>query len=132
MIATSTGFPVGCDAELAVAEERDRADVTGGQAVRGDQLVRGGAQLGDRVRQIHEEHLRGVLQALQVIPQAEHRRALLGLVAADSLEDARPVVEPVDADVDLRVRPVDELAVHPDLVGLLHRVSAPSRARRRS
>jgi hypothetical protein len=27
----------------------------------------------------------------------------------------------VDADVDLRVGPVDELAVHPDLLGLLHR-----------
>ena len=34
-------------------------------------------------------------------------------------------MEPVDADVDFRVGPVDELAVHPDLVGLLHRVSSP-------
>jgi hypothetical protein len=29
-------------------------------------------------------------------------------------------VEAVHADVDGRVRPVDELSVHPDLRGLLH------------
>ena len=42
--------------------------------------------------------------------------------AADALEDAGAVVETVDADVNGRVRPVDELAVHPDLRGLLHHV----------
>ena len=49
-----------------------------------------------------------------------------GLVAADALEDAGAVVETVDADVNRRVRPVDELAVHPDLLGLLHRGSSVS------
>src|SRR5581483_3708209 len=34
---------------------------------------------------------------------------------------AGSVVEAVDADVDLRIGPVDEVAVHPDLLGLLHR-----------
>ena len=38
------------DAELAVAEERDRAQVALGQAVGGDQLVARGAELLDRVR----------------------------------------------------------------------------------
>ena len=47
--------------------------------------------------------------------------ALVGLVAADALEDARAVVQPVRADVDRRIGPVDELAVHPDLLGLAHR-----------
>ena len=61
-----------------------------------------------------------VLEPLQVVGQPEDGRAVVGLVAADALEDARAVVEPVRADVDLRVGPVDELAVHPDLLGLLH------------
>ena len=43
------------------------------------------------------------------------------VVAADPFEDASAVVKSVHADVDLRVGPVDELAVHPDLLGLLHR-----------
>ena len=71
------------------------------------------------------------MQALHVIAEAEHRRALRRVVAADALEDARAVVQAVDADVDLRVGPVDELAVHPDLLGLLHRrapLASPNRA----
>ena len=45
------------------------------------------------------------------------------VVAADAFEDAGAVVEAVHAHVDARVVPVDELAVHPDLLGGLHRVS---------
>ena len=55
-----------------------------------------------------------------MVAQAEDRRAVRRVVAADALEYAGAVVEPVRGDVDLRVRPVDELAVHPDLLGLLH------------
>ena len=47
--------------------------------------------------------------------------AAIRLVAADPLEDACSVVEPVRADVDAGIRPVHVLAVHPDLVRLLHR-----------
>ena len=48
----------------------------------------------------------------------------VGLVGADPLEDARAVVQAVRADVDGRVGPVDELAVHPDLLRLAHRGSS--------
>ena len=51
---------------------------------------------------------------------AEHRRADLGVVAADALEDPGAVVQAVRQYVDLRVLPGDELAVHPDEVRLLH------------
>ena len=51
---------------------------------------------------------------------AEDRRAAVGRVAADALEDAGPVVEPVAENVDLGVFPGDELTVHPDPLGLLH------------
>jgi hypothetical protein len=109
------------DAQLAVAVERDRADVALVETVRAEQLVGRRLQLVDRVRNVHVQEARRVVQALHVLAEAEDRRPLRRVVAADALEDARAVVEPVDADVDLRVGPVDELAVHPDLLGLLHR-----------
>ena len=52
-------------------------------------------------------------------------RALGRLVAADPLEDAGAVVQAVCADVHLGIRPVDELAVHPDRLGLSHQASPP-------
>src|SRR5581483_7624836 len=104
----------------AVAEEGDRAQVALGQAGRADQVPRRGLQLFRRVRQIHVEELRRVLEAREVLAQAEHRRAVRRLVGANPLEDARAVVQAVRADVDRRVGPVDELPVHPDLRGLLH------------
>ena len=110
-------------AELAVAVERERADVALRQPVAADQLVRGGANLVDRERQLHVEELGRVVEPLQVLPEPEDGRAVRGLVAADALEDTRAVVEPVHADVDLRVGPVDELAVHPDRFCLTHQVS---------
>ena len=70
-------------------------------------------------------------EPLHVVGEAEDRRAALGVVRADALEDARAVVQPVRADVDGRVRPVDQLAVHPDLARLAHRnVSSVVRAKR--
>src|SRR5581483_2811148 len=68
----------------------------------------------------HVDQSRRGLQPLQVLAQAEHGRTRAGRVAADALEHAGAVVEPVRADVDAGVGPVDELAVEPDLLGLLH------------
>src|SRR5207249_3633106 len=56
----------------------------------------------------------------EVLLEPEDRRAALGLVRPDPLEDARPVVQTVRADMNGGVRPVHELAVHPDLAGLAH------------
>ena len=108
------------DAELAVAVEGDRAQVALAEAVHGDQLVRRQPELLHRVRELHVQELGRLVQALEVVGQPEHRRARVRLVAADPLEHARAVVEPVGADVDLGVGPVHELAVHPDLLGRLH------------
>ena len=110
------------DAELAVAVEGDRAEV----ATRRSPLTaisskQRGAELVDRVRELHVEELRRVVEALEVVVQPEDGGAALGVVAADALEDAGAVVQAVRADVDPGVRPVHELAVHPDLLGLLHR-----------
>ena len=108
------------DAELAVAVERDRPDVALGEPVRADHLVAGGPQLVDRVRDLHVEQARRVVQPLDVVAEPEDRGALGRVVAANAFEDAGPVMQAVDADVNLGVGPVDELAVHPDLLGLLH------------
>ncbi len=115
--------PLRVHAELPVAVERERADVTLGQPVAADQLVRGGAELVDGERELHVEELGRVLQPLQVLLEAEDSRAVRSLVATDALEDTRAVVEPVHADVHLRVGPVDELAVHPDRFCLVHQAS---------
>src|SRR5581483_10956176 len=87
-------------AQLAIAVERDRAQVALGEPVRGDRVEAGLADLLDRVRKLHVEEVRRVLESLQVVAEAEHRGPALGLVAADSLEDAGAVVEAVRADVD--------------------------------
>ena len=60
---------------------------------------------------------------LEVLGQPEDGRALRGLVAANAFEHAGAVVQAVGADVDRGVSPVDELAVHPDLLGLAHSLS---------
>src|SRR4029077_15037063 len=83
-------------------------------------------QLLDRVREFEVEKLRGPLQPLEVVGEAEDGRAAIGLVGADPLEDTRAVVQAVGADVDGRVGPVDQLAVHPDLLRLAHLRLVPS------
>ena len=108
------------DAELAVAAVGQRPDVTGLEAVGRDHLVRGLAQLLDAVRQLHEVDLAGALEAPQVVHQAEDGRAAIGGVGANALEDAGAVVHRVAEDVHLGVCPGHELAVHPDLLGLVH------------
>ena len=104
MIATSTGFPRGETPSSPKPGERDRAEVALGEAVRGDELDRRGAQLLDRVREPQAEQPGGVVQAAQVVGEPEDRRARRGLVGADALEDARAVVEAVRGDVH-RSRP---------------------------
>ena len=115
----------GRHAELAVAVERKRPEVAGRDPVDRDDLARCDAELLDRVREIHVEDPRRVLESHEMLVEAEDRRPLLRVVAADALEYAGAVVEPVRRDVDLRVRPVDELSVHPDLLGRLHRARSP-------
>ena len=121
MITTSTGLPGRRDAELPVAGEGDRPEVALGQPVRGDERpCEAACSSSTEYGSSMYSRLRRVVQALEVVGQPEDRRAFGGLVAADALEHAGPVVEPVRADVDRGVAPVDELAVHPDLLGLAH------------
>ena len=73
-----------------------------------------------RVGQLQVVELGRLREPVEVVGVAEDRRAALGLVAADPLEDAGPVVQPVAEHVDLGVLPGDELAVLPNQLGLIH------------
>ena len=70
-----------------------------------------------RVGQVEVVELGRLLEPLEVLAVAEDRRAALGLIAADALEDAGAVVQAVAEDVHLGVLPGDELAVLPDQLG---------------
>ena len=86
------------------------------------------AQLLAVERDRHVVQLGRLEQPVDVVGVAEDRRADLGVVAADALEDAGAVVQAVREYVDLGVLPCDELAVHPDEVRWLHvRVSCGQR-----
>src|SRR4029078_9520780 len=95
------------------------------QPVDTDRLEARGAKLLDRVRKLHVDELGRGAETLDVLLEAEDSGAALGVVAADALEDSGAVVQAVGADVNPGIRPVHELAVHPDLLGLLHFLFAP-------
>ena len=102
---------------LAVAVVGDRPDVAAGQAGGRDRVLGGLHDVVDRVRDLHAEDGGAAEQPLDVVGEPEDAGTVVGLVGADPLEHAHAVVERVGEDVDAGVVPVDELAVHPDLLG---------------
>ncbi len=105
------------DAQLVVPAIHQRADVAGLGLVLANRLE-------DRVlparlveRRVHAVDLRGIQQSDDMAVESEARRALGGAVAARAFEHARAVVNHVRRDVDLRVGPIHQRAVHPDLAG---------------
>ena len=67
------------------------------------------------VREWHAINAAGIPKAPHVIRDTKDGRATGSRVAADTLEDARCVMNPVTHHVDGRVVPCDELAVAPNL-----------------
>ena len=108
------------EAHLAVAAEGERADVAAAQPVAADQLVGRLADLLGRVGQREVVELGRLGEPVQVLPVPEDRRAALGLVAADALEDPGAVVEAVGEHVRRCLLPGEEFAVLPDQLGLFH------------
>ena len=90
---------------LAVAVVRDRPDVAARESGRRDGVLGGLDDLLHRVGDVHPDDLRRVEQPHDVVGEAEHGRALRGLVGADPLEHAGAVVEGVREDVDARRSP---------------------------
>ena len=62
--------------------------------------------------------LRAPEEAVEVLLEMPHRGAPGGLVRPDALEDPAAVMQRVREHVDLGIRPIHELAIHPDLLDL--------------
>src|SRR4029450_9466024 len=124
------------EADLAVAEVDERADVAGRQLVHGDQVLGhlDGPLEGDR--RLHVGDLGAPVEPLVVGGGAEDGRPVGGGVGADALEHPPAVVQGGGEHVDAGLVPVDVLPVHPDLaawrdrhrrppVSLAHRPPSP-------
>ena len=97
------------------------------EIVAGDRIDARLMDLVERERDLHPIYLAGVEQAAGVVIEPEDRRPVVFRdVAADTLEETGAVVQRVREDVNLRVREVDELAVHPDLLHFIERHEASS------
>jgi hypothetical protein len=59
--------------------------------------------------------------AAHVGVETKNRRTVRRVVRAHSLEDARAVVQPVRGDVNLRVVPGYQLAIHPNAIAFRKR-----------
>ncbi len=60
-----------------------------------------------------------------MLPGAEDRGTLGRGVATNAFKHAAPIVQRVGKHVNLRVVPIDELAVEPDLFGCLNHPRVP-------
>ncbi len=99
---------------LAVAEEDQRTEVALVEVIAAQRLHAGLLDGLTGVGNLEQVDVRRLVEATDVFAQAEHGgAAVLGRVAADALEDAQPVVERVREDVDVGVRPGDEVAIEP-------------------
>jgi len=114
------GARQGVEAHLAVAQVDQRADIAGVDVVDPDGLLGGLDDLLHGERRLDHQHLGRLQEAADVVGQPEDGRSGGGGVGPDALEDSGAVVERVGEDVDLGVVPVDELAVHPNLVHFLN------------
>jgi hypothetical protein len=68
------------------------------------------------VRDVNHQDLATVEQALHVLAEAENRDAVGRLVGADSFKRSGAVVQRVAQHVCRRLLPINEHAVHPDLL----------------
>jgi hypothetical protein len=105
------------DAERLVPAIDERADIAGLHLVGADRFEH---RLHPAVQIegiLHPVNLGRVLQAQHMGIETEAGRALRCRVAPRALEHAAPVVDDVRRDVNRRVLPVHERAVHPDLAG---------------
>src|SRR3546814_7408079 len=85
-----------------------------------DLRAAGGVDVVQRIRNRHVMDARRGEQAPVVVGQAEDRRAVGRVVAADALEHRRTVVQCVRHDVGGRLGPWLDGAVVPDPFGVLH------------
>src|ERR1700722_8781557 len=108
-------------AGLAVSPQHDRADIARPRAIVRDGVDHALDQLLAGVVHVDAVDLGGVEQPLHVLVGAENRRPGRQFVTADAFEDRRAVMHDMRHHVDGCVVPVNQLAIVPDLFGLLNR-----------
>ena len=119
------GDSVGVEADLLSAQEDAGLDVVDGIAVGADGVLDGVAEVlfgvGLSVElEVDAHDPAAVHEPLDVVLEPEDGHPLGGVVDPDAFEDPGPVVHRMREDVDLRIGPVDELSVKPDLFRLVH------------
>jgi hypothetical protein len=109
-------------ADIAIAAHHDRAQVAGFHFVDAYQLGHGIRKLiGGETDVFHAVDFGRIHHAANVLPKTENRRAGRRRVAPDAFEYAAAIADHVRKDVNLRVIPINEAAVMPDLFsGLQH------------
>jgi len=101
-------------AHLLGTDPDQRAQVAGFQLVRAHDFLLCFDHGLHVERDLHLEDLGRVVQPLRVFLQPEDRRAIDGVVSADTLEHCHAVMQAVREHVQSGIAPVDQLAVFPD------------------
>ncbi len=102
---------LGRNAHHLGAAPRDRADIGIGKALHAQQVAAGIVDLSHRIGNCEAEEAGGLVQALGMLGQLED----LSAIGALALEHGAGIVQPVGQYVNLRLRPFDEFAIHPDV-----------------
>ncbi len=106
---------VGAQPHTLGAEEAHGAQVTFGQLVLAHHGALGLVQRGLVVGHLHAEDVGRPEQAVGVLFQAEDAGAAIGrVVGAHALEYTQAVVKGVGEDMDFRLTPWHQFAIHPD------------------
>ncbi len=108
------GVALGADAEFLVADPHQWADIATLQFIGTHHLALYVHCLLLAERDVHTQNLCAVEQALGVLLQTKHRRAIDGVVSAHAFKSTTAVMQGVGQNVDLGVAPLDHFAVHPD------------------
>src|SRR3954470_14870012 len=105
------------DAKLVITAIDDRADVTRLEFVRANRLEDCFGQRRLIELRLHPVNPRGVEQPAHVRFKPEARRSARRAVAPSAFEDGAAIVNDMRSDMNGRVFPIDQFAVHPDFAG---------------
>ena len=112
------GAAGGIDAERTIAAVDDRTDVAFLEAVDRNQLEDRLIDFGRSVRRRHAVDLGRVEEPVGVFRQPENGGTILGLVAAQTLEDRRAIMHDMGQHMDSGVVPIDQCAIQPPVLSV--------------
>src|SRR4051812_7214824 len=105
-----------------LAEGNQRANVAVAKAVDGDSLKNGIGNLLRTVRQFAQaEDMSRRKQPVDVFGQTKHGGAVVSCIAANTLEHTGTVMQASTEEMNVRIRELHHLAVHPNVFWVSHR-----------